>query len=38
VRLVLSHVPIENNVIGHVAKEGVFTQDGGGSQVFLDRL
>lgn len=38
VRLILSHVPIENNVVGHVAREGAFTQTGGGSQVFLDRL
>ena len=38
VRLILSHIPIENNVVGHVAREGVFTQTGGGSQVFLDRL
>ena len=30
VRLILSHVPIENTVGGHVAKEGVFTQTGGG--------
>ena len=30
VRLVLSHVPIENSVAGHVAKEGAFTQMGGG--------
>ena len=37
-RLILSHVPIENNVVGHVAREGAFTQTGGGSQVFLDRL
>ena len=38
VRLILSHVPIENSVIGNVAREGTFTQMGGGSQVFLDRL
>jgi len=38
VRLILSHVPIENSVSGHVAKEGIFTQEGGGAQVFLDRL
>lgn len=38
VRLILSHVPIENSVSGHVAKEGAFTMMGGGSQVFLDRL
>jgi len=31
VRLILSHVPIENSVEGHVAKEGAFTQMGGGS-------
>ena len=30
VRLILSHVPIENSVNGHVAKEGAFTQMGGG--------
>lgn len=38
VRLILSHIPIENTVAGHVRKEGHFTQSGGGSQVFLDRL
>lgn len=37
-RLILSHVPIENSINGHVAREGAFTQMGGGSQVFLDRL
>ena len=30
VRLVLSHVPIEKCVEGNVAKEGNFTQLGGG--------
>lgn len=30
VRLILSHVPIENSVNGHVAREGAFTQMGGG--------
>ena len=30
VRLILSHVPIENTVAGHVAKEGQFTSAGGG--------
>jgi len=30
VRLILSHVPIENTVSGHVAREGAFTQEGGG--------
>jgi hypothetical protein len=38
VRLILSHVPIENQVQGSVAKEGQFTMAGGGSQVYLDRL
>ena len=30
VRLILSHVPIENSVTGSVAKEGTFTMSGGG--------
>lgn len=38
VRLILSHVPTETTIAGNVAKEGIFTQHGGGSQVFLDRL
>lgn len=38
VRLILSHVPIENSIVGNLAKEGAFTQMGGGAQVFLDRL
>jgi hypothetical protein len=36
VRLVLSHVPIENKVVGHVAQEGVFTSTGGGRLVNPD--
>jgi hypothetical protein len=36
--MILSHVPITNTVTGHVAEEGAFTQAGGGSQVFLDRI
>ena len=38
VKMILSHVPITNTVTGHVAEEGAFTQEGGGSQVFLDRI
>ena len=30
VRLILSHVPIEHTVSGHMAREGAFTQMGGG--------
>jgi hypothetical protein len=36
--LILSHIPITNTVAGKVAEEGAFTQEGGGSQVFLDRI
>ena len=25
VRLILSHIPIDNSVTGHLAKEGIFT-------------
>jgi hypothetical protein len=38
VKLILSHIPITNTVAGKVAEEGAFTQEGGGSQVFLDRI
>jgi hypothetical protein len=38
VRLVLSHVPINNTVAGKMSSEGAFTQAGGGSQVFVDRM
>jgi Ca2+-binding EF-hand superfamily protein len=30
VRLVLTHVPIEKTVLGHVEAEGRFTREGGG--------
>ena len=38
VKLILSHVPITNTVTGRLAEEGAFTKEGGGSQVFLDRM
>ena len=38
VRIVLSHVPIERSVEGNMAAEGTFTMEGGGGQVYLDRL
>jgi len=38
VRIILSHIPVNNCVSGAVAQEGFFTQEGGGSQVFVDRM
>lgn len=38
VRLVMSHIPITNSIAGRMQSEGAFTQAGGGSQVFLDRI
>lgn len=38
VKLILSHVPITNTVTGRLAEEGTFTKEGGGSQIFLDRM
>lgn len=38
VKLILSHIPINNVVQGSQRQEGTFTQEGGGSQVFLDRV
>lgn len=38
VRIILSHIPVNNCVSGNVAEEGSFTQEGGGSQVFVDRM
>lgn len=37
-RVVLSHVPISNQIDGTQRAEGQFTAEGGGNQVFLDRL
>lgn len=37
-RVILSHVPINNTVDGSQRAEGQFTAEGGGNQVFLDRL
>lgn len=36
--MILSHIPVNNSVVGNVAAEGTFTQEGGGSQVFVDRM
>lgn len=38
VRLILSHIPIVNTVDRKVQQEGTFTQEGGGTQVFMDRI
>jgi Ca2+-binding EF-hand superfamily protein len=38
VRLILSHIPIVNTVTNPTVAEGTFTRDGGGNQVFLDRV
>lgn len=38
VRLILSHIPIENTVKKKTVDEGLFTRAGGGNQVFVDRL
>jgi len=38
VRLILSHIPIVNTVEGKLNAEGAFTRDGGGMQVYLDRV
>lgn len=38
VRLILSHIPIVNSVEGKLNAEGAFTREGGGMQVFLDRV
>lgn len=38
VRLILSHVPIVNQVQGQNINEGSFTRDGGGNHAFLDRI
>ncbi len=34
----MSHIPITNTVAGSMSQEGAFTQAGGGSQVFIDRM
>ena len=40
IRLVLSHIPIEKIVstTGKKTGEGIFTSQGGGKEVFLDRI
>lgn len=38
VRLILSHVPIVNQVQGKNINEGSFTRDGGGNHAFMDRI
>lgn len=38
VRLILSHIPIVNTVNNKTECEGTFTKEGGGNQVFLDRV
>jgi len=38
VRLIISHVPIVNTIQQTVTAEGTFTQEGGGNQVFMDRI
>ncbi len=38
VRLILSHIPIVNTIKTKTSQEGTFTQEGGGNQVFMDRV
>ena len=38
VRLILSHIPICNTVTKTPISEGKFTREGGGNQVFIDRI
>lgn len=38
VRLILSHIPIVNTIQGSTVSEGSYTREGGGNQVFLDRM
>lgn len=38
VRLILSHIPIVNQYKGQEKNEGTFTQEGGGNQVYMDRV
>jgi len=38
VRLILSHIPIENTIKTKSVDEGTFTKMGGGNQVFMDRV
>lgn len=36
--MILSHIPICNTVTKQPLQEGKFTRDGGGNQVFIDRI
>lgn len=38
VRLVMSHIPVDNSVKGEMAGEGRFTQDIGNNTQFFDRI
>jgi len=38
IRLILSHIPVDNAITGVSVSEGSFTTEGGGHQIFLDRI
>jgi Ca2+-binding EF-hand superfamily protein len=38
VRLVLSHIPIEDSIMNKVRSEGAFTQKGEGKIIYKDRI
>lgn len=38
VKIILSHIPIDNTINKDSEAEGSFTKSGGGNQKFLDRL
>lgn len=35
--MILSHMPLDSKLKGDIAKEGIFTQEGGGRDAFVDR-
>jgi Ca2+-binding EF-hand superfamily protein len=38
VRLVMSHIPVDNSIKDAISAEGKYTADNGGNQLFLDRI
>lgn len=36
--MILSHMPMEARIAGKMPDEGIFTKEGGGSQLYQDRV
>ena len=38
VRLIMTHVPVDNTIKGQSLAEGKYTSESGGNRLFLDRI